>query len=62
MNDYTVTTANDERFTVTANSTNDALRAALAQLKVYKLPVIVEPVGGTGGRLVMPDMSKGQLL
>ena len=62
MNNYTVTNGNGDRFTVAANTIEHAFKIALEQLGGHELPITIESTGGTGERLVMPDVSKGELL
>lgn len=62
MNNYTVTTGNGEQVTLAANNIGHAFKIALEQLGGHELPITIESTTGTGERLVMPDVSKGELL
>lgn len=62
MNNYTVTNGNGDRFTVAANTIEHAFKVALEQLGGHELPITIESTGGTGERLLVPDVSKGQML
>ena len=61
MNNYTVTTGNGEQVTLAANNIEHAFKVALEQLGGHELPITIESTG-TNERLVMPDVSKGELL
>ena len=62
MNNYTVTTGNGKQVTLAANTIEHAFKTALEQLGGHELPITIECTTGTGERLVMPDVSKGEFL
>ena len=62
MNNYTVTTGNGEQVTLAANNIEHAFKIALEQLGSHELPITIESATGNGERLVMPDVSKGEVL